>query len=39
MGKDLNSMIEEINDASSNLTKNSRKDDPVSELSLDNLRE
>ena len=30
MGKDLTSMIEEINDASSSLNKNSKSDDPVS---------
>jgi len=30
MGKDLGSMIEEINDASSSLNKNSKADDPVS---------
>ena len=30
MGKDLASMIEEINDASSNLSKTSKSDDPVS---------
>ena len=29
MGKDLTSMIEEINDASSSLSKNSKADDPV----------
>jgi len=30
MGKDLTSMIEEINDASSSLNKNNKPDDPVS---------
>ena len=30
MGKDLSSMVEEINDASSSLNKNSKPDDPVS---------
>ena len=30
MGKDLTSMIEEINDTSATLNKNSKKDDPVS---------
>ena len=30
MGKDLTSMIEEINDASLNLGKNAKADDPVS---------
>ena len=30
MGKDLTTMIEEINDASSNLSKTGRPDDPVS---------
>ena len=30
MGKDLGSMIEEINDASSTLNKNTKADDPVS---------
>ena len=29
MGKDLTSMIEEINDASSTLSKNNKPDDPV----------
>jgi len=29
MGKDLTSMIEEINDASSTLSKNNKTDDPV----------
>jgi nuclear pore complex protein Nup62 len=29
MGKDLTSMIEEINDASSTLSKNNNADDPV----------
>lgn len=33
MGKDLTSMIEEINDSSSSLNKNSKKDDPVSPVS------
>ena len=32
MGKDLSSMIEEINDASSSLNKNNKPDDPVSML-------
>ncbi|KAL9637292.1 MAG: hypothetical protein Q9164_002279 [Protoblastenia rupestris] len=32
MGKDLTSMIEEINDASSNLSKNSKQDDPLSQV-------
>ena len=32
MGKDLSSMIEEINDASSSLNKNNKPDDPVSLL-------
>ncbi|KAL9121482.1 MAG: hypothetical protein Q9187_001960 [Circinaria calcarea] len=32
MGKDLTSMIEEINDASSNLSKNSKSDDPLSQI-------
>jgi hypothetical protein len=32
MGKDLTSMIEEINDASSSLNKNNKPDDPVSWL-------
>lgn len=32
MGKDLTSMIEEINDASSTLSKNNKPDDPVSLL-------
>ncbi len=30
MGKDLSGMIEEINDASSTLSKNNKADDPVS---------
>jgi len=30
MGKDLTSIIEEINDASSSLNKNNKPDDPVS---------
>ena len=30
MGKDLNSMVEEINDASSSLNKTTKPDDPVS---------
>jgi len=30
MGKDLTSMVDEINDASSNLSRNSTADDPVS---------
>lgn len=30
MGKDLTGMINEINDASSNLSKNNKADDPVS---------
>ena len=30
MGKDLTSMIDEINDASSSLNKNNKPDDPVS---------
>lgn len=34
MGKDLTSMIEEINDTSSSLNKNNKPDDPVS-LQLD----
>ncbi len=32
MGKDLGSMIDEINDASSALNKNNKADDPVSFL-------
>ncbi|MCJ1401902.1 FG-nucleoporin nsp1 [Xylographa trunciseda] len=32
MGKDLTSMIENINDASSNLSKNSKSDDPLSQI-------
>lgn len=32
MSKDLGSMVEEINDASSSLNKNSKPDDPVSPL-------
>ena len=32
MNKDLNSMVEEINDASSSLNKNAKPDDPVSLL-------
>ncbi|MCJ1299039.1 FG-nucleoporin nsp1 [Hypocenomyce scalaris] len=32
MGKDLTSMIEEINDASSSLSKNSKADDPLSQI-------
>ncbi|KAL9103749.1 MAG: hypothetical protein Q9163_001253 [Psora crenata] len=32
MGKDLASMIEEINDASSTLSKNSKQDDPLSQV-------
>lgn len=32
MGKDLSNMIEEINDASSTLSKNSKEDDPVGNL-------
>ncbi|MCJ1442016.1 MAG: FG-nucleoporin nsp1 [Stictis urceolatum] len=32
MGKDLNGMVEEINDASSHLTKNSKPDDPLSQI-------
>ena len=32
MGKDLTSMIEEINDASSTLSKNVKTDDPVCHL-------
>ncbi|KAL8903270.1 MAG: hypothetical protein Q9207_004039 [Kuettlingeria erythrocarpa] len=32
MGKDLGSMIEEINDASSSLNKNARPDDPLSQV-------
>lgn len=32
MGKDLTSMIEEINDASSSLNKNNKPDDPVSSI-------
>lgn len=31
MGKDLTGMIEEINDASSTLSKNNKTDDPVSQ--------
>ena len=34
MGKDLTSMIEEINDASSILSKNNKEDDPVSPRSF-----
>lgn len=34
MGKDLSGMIEEINDASSTLSKNNKADDPVSVFSL-----
>ena len=33
MGKDLSGMIEEINDASSTLSKNNKADDPVSVFS------
>ena len=33
MGKDLSTMIEEINDASSTLSKTGKADDPVSLLS------
>ena len=33
MGKDLSSMIEEINDASSSLNKTNKPDDPVSLIS------
>ena len=33
MGKDLSGMIEEINDASSTLSKNNKTDDPVSVFS------
>ena len=32
MGKDLTGMIEDINDASSTLSKNNKTDDPVSLL-------
>ncbi|KAI4259828.1 MAG: hypothetical protein L6R42_004377, partial [Xanthoria sp. 1 TBL-2021] len=32
MGKDLSSMVEEINDASSSLNKNSKPDDPLSQV-------
>ncbi|KAL8853556.1 MAG: hypothetical protein Q9221_001542 [Calogaya cf. arnoldii] len=32
MGKDLGSMVEEINDASSSLNKNSKPDDPLSQV-------
>ncbi|KAL9044108.1 MAG: hypothetical protein Q9214_002732 [Letrouitia sp. 1 TL-2023] len=32
MGKDLNSMIDEINDASSSLNRNSKADDPLSQV-------
>ncbi|KAL8766505.1 MAG: hypothetical protein Q9209_006721 [Squamulea sp. 1 TL-2023] len=32
MGKDLSSMVEEINDASSSLNKNSKADDPLSQV-------
>ena len=32
MGKDLSSMIEEINDASSNLSKHSKSDDPLTQV-------
>jgi len=32
MGKDLTSMIENINDASSNLSKNNKSDDPLSQI-------
>ena len=35
MGKDLTGMIEEINDASSTLSKNSNTDDPVSRRDVD----
>ena len=35
MGKDLTSMIEEINDASSSLNKNNKPDDPVSPQNRD----
>lgn len=34
MGKDLSGMVEEINDASSTLSKNNKADDPVSVFSL-----
>lgn len=34
MGKDLTTMIEEINDASSTLSKTGKADDPVSLLSV-----
>lgn len=34
MGKDLKSMIEQINDASTTLSKTSKTDDPVSSLTL-----
>jgi hypothetical protein len=34
MGKDLTGMVEEINDASSHLNKNSKPDDPVSSQQL-----
>ena len=37
MGKDLTSMIEEINDASSKLSKNSKEEDPVSSRSHDHV--
>ena len=32
MGKDLSSMIEEINDASSNLSKHAKSDDPLTQV-------
>ena len=32
MGKDLGSMIEEINDASSNLSKHTNSDDPLTQV-------